>query len=196
MTKIILKYLRENLDKILKFIIVVAIGIIIGVFISSMNEIYAQNIKNTFELSKKSNFENVNIVVNGLKNNALMLIIFSFSIITIICSYILYFSMFFKGLSIGIYISSIFKIFGLSKGIIVFSLDVLIPQIFCLSAYVMIASVILNIYTSLKNDNDIYSKEKGSYIIICIISISFLALSIVFEQLVSSLCLGIYSNIS
>ena len=192
MTKKIIMYIRENIKDITIFACLYCAAVVIGIIMYNVLPIgheYKELITNTLDGTKLDNFAGVNIVVNGIKHNALFLLIAVSAIFTYICTIILSSLFVVKGISTGIYISSLYSILGPIRGTEFVFLDVLIPQVFCVFGLILFATLITNIKKTRFN-------EPLNILSISIFSLSLMSFSIAFEQLISSVCINIYTNIS
>ena len=192
MTKKILMYIRENIKEITMYACVYFIAVALGIVAYNVFPIgheYEELITNTLNSTKVANFAGINIITNGIKQNALFLLIAVFAIFTYICTIILSSLFVVKGISTGIYISSLYSILGPIRGTEFVFLDVLIPQVFCVFGLILFATLITNIKKTRFN-------EPLNILSISIFSLSLLSFSIAFEQLISSVCINIYTNIS
>ena len=192
MTKKILIYIRENIKEITMYACVYFIAVVVGIVAYNVFPIgheYEESITNTLNSTKVANFAGINIITNGIKQNALFLFIALFAIFTYISSIILSSLFVVKGISTGIYISSLYSILGPIRGTEFVFLDVLIPQVFCVFGFILFATLITNIKKTRFN-------EPLNILSISIFSLSLMSFSIAFEQLVSSVCINIYTNIN
>lgn len=195
MSKKVLTYIRENLTTIIKFVIIYGIALALGIVIYTVTPIgkeYDSIITTTFDSAMVDNFDGLNIIITGIKNNFVIVIIILFSLVTYICPGILCSTIALKGVSTGIYISSLFSVFGIINGIKVVFLDVIIPQLFCVFGLILVCLLVLDLYNMKKNSE----KMSLNSLFIALFSISLISFSIVFEQLISSICINIYTNIN
>ncbi len=190
------KYIMKNFSMIIKLGIVCAIGIVIGIIIYNFADYsYIEIIKNIFDQSKSEDFNGVNILVNGLKNNVVYVSVCYLSLICIFTPTILLFLLILKCTSIGIYMCSILSLFGFSKGILCVLLGVILPDIFCLLGYILICTNILNIYNNIKEGMKFEFFKSINSMYILIISLSLISFAIVIEQLTSTVMLNLYNKI-
>ena len=191
-----MKYVQENLNIIIKFSIVCLAGILLGVAIYKFgSNSYTEIIKNIFNLSRSEDFRGINILVNGLKNNVIYIFICYLSLLVIYTPLALVFLITLKCTSIGIYICSIFSLFGFSKGIICVMCGIILPDIFCLFGYILICTNILNVYQRIREGIKFKLFNGINSIYIFLISISLISFSLVVEQLSSSIMLNLYNKI-
>ena len=192
MTKKIIMYIRENIKDITIFACIYFVAVVMGIImynVLSIGHEYKELITNTLEGTKLDNFAGVNIITNGIKQNALFLFIAVFAIFTYICTIILSSLFVVKGISTGIYISSLYSILGPIRGTEFVILDVLIPQVFCVFGLILFATLI----SYIKKNR---FSEPLNIAYVTLFSLSLLSFSIAFEQLISSVCINIYTNIS
>lgn len=197
MKKYLMNYIKENLKVLSVFIICILIGVISGiiVYVFSVNgtkEELKSVIVNTLEISKQDNFEGINVIKNGITTNLILIFLLYFSTITLISPFIISVLNFIKGFSIGIYIPIIFAIFGISKGMLVIILLILIPNIFYIPAYVFLSTNALNLHFNIINKNGSKVSILIKQIIYIIAAFSFILLSVILEQIFSTNIINIY----
>ncbi len=197
MNKNIQKYIAENFSTIIKILVVYALGVIIGVvlfnFQSVKNE-YIDVMRNILDMTKQENFEGINIIANGLKNNIIFISLLHLSLLTFIAPMLVLLFVILKAIVTGIYIATLFSIFGFLKGIATVFLGIVLPLFLSLMGYVVICTNIIRIFSSIRNGN-FELKDIVKYIYWFIISFSLISFSLVIEQLMTSVILNIYSNI-
>lgn len=198
MNKSIQKYVIENISVISKILFIYAIGIAIGctlfIFTDIKNE-YINIVKNILEQTKQENFESINVIANGLKNNLFFIGIIYSSIITIISPLIIFAIIVLKAIVTGIYICTLFSIFGFLKGIGVVIINVILPLILSLTGFVIISTNAINIFKNINLGNKFTIKELIKQGYWFIISFSLISFSIVIEQLTSGAVISIYTKI-
>lgn len=198
MNKSIQKYVSENIAIISKIILVYVIGITIGialyVFTDIKNE-YIDIVKNILEQTKLENFESINVIANGLKNNLFFIGLIYLSIITIISPLIICAIVALKAIVTGIYICTLFSIFGFLKGIAVITLNVILPLLLSFIGFTIICTNAINIFKDINLGNNFSIKEAIKQGYWLVISFSLISFSIVIEQLTSGLVISIYSKI-
>lgn len=198
MSKSIQKYIRENISVISKIALVYAIGIAIGIILFVFTDIkqeYVSIVKDVYESSKLENFEGINIITNGIRNNIIYVLILYFSLITIIAPLIICFLVCLKAIITGIYICTIFSIFGFLKGIAVCMLSVIIPLCFSLIGYIIICNNIILVFKGISGQEKTDLKSIIKHIYYLVIAVSLISFSIVVEQLMTSVSISIYTNI-
>ena len=197
MNKNIQKYIAENFSTIVKILVVYAIGIVIGLvlfnFQSVKNE-YLDVMRNILDMTKQENFEGINIIANGLKNNIIFISLLHLSLLTFVAPMLVLLFVILKAIVTGIYIATLFSIFGFFKGIAAIFLGIVLPLLLSLMGYVVICTNIIRIFSSIRNGN-FELKDIVKYIYWLIISFSLISFSLVIEQLMTTVILNIYSNI-
>jgi hypothetical protein len=198
MNKGIQKYIRDNFDLISKLILIYIIGIVTGIMLFVFTDIkneYTKIINDTFEMSKQDNFEGINIISNGIKNNMVYIGVLYFSLITIIAPILIFLMISLKAINTGLYMCSMFKIFGIFKGIIVSFISVILPNLFSLVGYIVICTNIIVLFNYIAKNEKFDVKVIIKHIYYLIISLSLISFSLVVEQLMTSATLNIYTNI-
>lgn len=198
MNKNIQKYVAENISIISKILLFYVLGVILGTILFIFTDIKAEYIdivKNILEQTKQENFESINVIANGLKNNLFFIGIIYSSIITIISPLIIMTIIVLKAIVTGIYVCTLFSIFGILKGLGVIILNVLLPLLLSLTGFIIISTNAINIFKDINLGNKIGIKEAIKQGYWFIISFSLISFSIVVEQLTSGLVISIYSKI-
>lgn len=198
MNKNIQKYVAENISIISKILLFYVSGVILGIILFIFTDIKAEYIdivKNILEQTKQENFESINVIANGLKNNLFFIGIIYSSIITIISPLIIMTIIVLKAIVTGIYVCTLFSIFGILKGLGVIILNVLLPLLLSLTGFIIISTNTINIFKDINLGNKIGIKEAIKQGYWFIISFSLISFSIVVEQLTSGLVISIYSKI-
>ena len=198
MNKNIQKYVAENISIISKILLFYVSGVILGIILFIFTDIKAEYIdivKNILEQTKQENFQSINVIANGLKNNLFFIGIIYSSIITIISPLIIMTIIVLKAIVTGIYVCTLFSIFGILKGLGVIILNVLLPLILSLTGFIIISTNAINIFKDINLGNKIGIKETIKQGYWFIISFSLISFSIVVEQLTSGLVISIYSKI-
>ena len=198
MSNSIQKYIRENISIILKILSIYLIGILIGVSLFVFTDIkdeYVNIVNGVFEGATLENFEGINIITNGIKNNIIYIGILYFSLITIIAPLIICFFVILKAIVTGIYICTLYSVFGIFNGILVSIVSVIIPNIFSLIGYIIICTNIINLFKLISQGEKADIRQIIVHIYYLLISISLISFSIVLEQLMTGVSLKIYTNI-
>ena len=198
MSNSIQKYIRENISTILKILFIYFIGVAVGIIIFIFTDIkkeYVDIVSGVFEGVKSEDFEGINIIANGIKNNIVYIGILYFSLITIIAPLIICFFVFLKAIVTGIYICTLYSVFGIFNGILVSIVSVIIPNIFSLIGYIIICTNIINLFKLISQGEKADIKQLLKHFYFLLISISLISFSIVLEQLMTGVSLKIYTNI-
>lgn len=198
MSNSIQKYIRENISIILKILSIYLIGVLIGVALFVFTDIkdeYVNIVNGVFEGATLENFEGINIITNGIKNNIIYIGILYFSLITIIAPLIICFFVILKAIVTGIYICTLYSVFGIFNGILVSIVSVIIPNIFSLIGYIIICTNIINLFKLISQGEKADIKQLLKHFYFLLISISLISFSIVLEQLMTGVSLKIYTNI-
>ena len=198
MSNSIQKYIRENISIILKILSIYLIGILIGVALFVFTDIkdeYVNIVNGVFEGATLENFEWINIITNGIKNNIIYIGILYFSLITIIAPLIICFFVFLKAIVTGIYLCTLYSVFGVFNGILVSLISVIIPNIFSLIGYIIICTNVINLFKLISQGEKVDIKQVLKHLYFLLISISLISFSIVLEQLMTGVSLKIYTNI-
>lgn len=198
MSNSIQKYIRENISTILKILFIYFIGVAVGIIIFIFTDIkteYINIVSGVFEGVKSDNFEGINVIANGIKNNIIYIGILYFSLITIIAPLIICFFVFLKAIVTGIYLCTLYSVFGVFNGILVSLISVIIPNIFSLIGYIIICTNVINLFKLISQGEKVDIKQVLKHLYFLLISISLISFSIVLEQLMTGVSLKIYTNI-
>ena len=198
MSNSIQKYIRENISTILKILFIYFIGVAVGIIIFIFTDIkteYINIVSGVFEGVKSDNFEGINVIANGIKNNIIYIGILYFSLITIIAPLIICFFVFLKAIVTGIYLCTLYSVFGVFNGILVSLISVIIPNIFSLIGYIIICTNVINLFKLISQGEKVDIRQIIVHIYYLLISISLISFSIVLEQLMTGVSLKIYTNI-
>ena len=194
------EYIKENIKIISVLFLCVIIGLVVGMLVykvipSNSNIELINTLKNTLEYTKQEDFAGINVIKNGVISNSILVAIIYFSSITLIAPFIVCIMNFVKGLAIGLYIPTIFYVFGLGNGILVLLLLVVIPNLVYLPAYIYLS------INSLKFHYELFEiKEEGKIgltlreILKIVLGFSVIILSVILEQLLSYGVIKIYIN--
>ena len=184
-----LKFIIENDRSIRIFIFLFILGIASGVLcfkyinIASNNE-FINSFNKTLNIINSENFKSISIFSNGIYNIIITYFIIIISVFTIITPIILFGMYFLKGFSIGILISVLLNIFGFSKGLLLTTVMVIIPNILVITSLIFlgIKTIDFNNFILEKNNNKTVLKQIIVYLMYFIITIPIMLLSIVIEQ--------------
>lgn len=201
MLKYITEYINDNFKSIVVILSCIIIGIIAGIFVyqflsqGTKTEL-VNTLRTTLDYSKNEGFEGINVIKNGMVSNAILIIVIYLSAITLIAPSLVCIINIFKGFAIGIYIPTLFQVFGFGNGILSLLLLVVLPNIIYIPAFIYLS------INSLKFHYMITDKDKqGSKIGLIvkegyklILGFSVIALSVILEQFLSIGVINIYKN--
>ena len=194
MKEYLFKYINENFKVIKILIICLIVGLIAGIIVFQClnqdikNELIG-SIKSTLDISKDGGFENINILKNGITSNILIVILIYFASITMIAPVFICILNIFKGFSIGMYIPTLFLVFGFAKGLLVLLLIVVLPNLIYIPSYIYICVNSINFhYKLVEEKNKLSMIIKESYKLIMIFSI-------LIEQLASFGVISLYLSL-
>lgn len=192
-------YIRDNFKSIIVLLSCIIIGLVSGIIVfqfmpdGTKNELI-QTLNKTLSYTKQENFQGINVIKNGMMSNFILIFILYFSAVTLISHGLVCITNIFKGFAIGLYIPTLFQIFGLGNGILALFLLVIIPNIIYVPAFIYLSINSLNFHYKL-----IELKNKGSKLGLTITEIyklilgfSVISLSIIIEQLLSVFVINIY----
>ena len=201
MKKYILNYIESNFKMIYVLLICLIVGVIIGIItFNFIDDGVKKELTDTFiktlDITKKADFQGINVIKNGVISNTLLLFLY-FCALTIVCPILIFIIDFIKGFAIGMYIPTIFCVFGFGNGLLVLLLLVILPNL------IYVPALIYSFCSSLNfNYNILNSKEKSflqiflKEIINLVFIISIILLSVVVEQLLSTFVISIYQNLA
>lgn len=198
MNKSIQKYICQNIGTIAKVLIVYAIGIVVGIvlfYATDIKQEYVDIVKGVFDTTKQENFKSINIIANGIKNNTFYIVLLYSTLLTIIAPLLVCLFVIVKAIITGIYMCTIFCVFGLGKGFLATILGVIIPLIISLAGYIIICTNIINMFNSMSNGNKLELKDIIKQLYWLVISFSLISFSIVIEQLMTSVIFNMYKQI-
>ena len=199
MKKYLINYIYENKNKIRILSFIILIGIFVGILFFNIlypdlkNDIL-NDFTNTLNLSKQDNFQMINIILNSIFLNIISIIIIYLISLFIIAPYMTTLFSFIKGVSIGFYIASIIKVFGIGNGTICILTVILVPNIiyFPVLIYMLINSINFHYNIFEKKINlSLFIKE----VYYIIISVSLILVSIMLEQAMCNIMVNIWKNI-
>ena len=139
----------------------------------------------------------INILKNGIISNILILIVTYIFVVTLFAPFGICTLNILKGVSIGIYISTLFNIFNFGHGLLAFFLIVLLPNLIYIPSYIYICTNSINLHYLIvdKIQKEKLFKEliKESYR--TIIAFSLIVFSVIIEQFAAFGVIHIYSLI-
>lgn len=200
--KMINEYVLNNKYDIYILLSILLIGVFIGVlgFVFLNYELrteFISEVKNVFDISKQEGFDGANVIIEGIKSNLLTVILLIFLSITLLCKAGIYLITLVKGISLGLYICSIFTIFGFLKGLLIFFLLVVLVNIIYIPAYIYISTKLMNfnfeIFKSKRDSINMLNILK----IMILVTIGFFVMfsGTIFEQIFSKIAINIYNSI-
>lgn len=200
--KMINEYVLNNKYDIYILLSILLIGVFIGVlgFVFLNYELrteFISEVKNVFDISKQEGFDGANVIIEGIKSNLLTVILLIFLSITLLCKAGIYLITLIKGISLGLYICSIFTIFGFLKGLLIFFLLVVLVNIIYIPSYIYISTKLMNfnfeIFKSKRDSINMLNILK----IMILVTIGFFVMfsGTIFEQIFSKIAINIYNSI-
>lgn len=198
------KYLRNYIEENFKILSIIFFCIIIGLVVGiifynvinpTLKEEIIKSMRQTLELTKQENFTGINVIRNGIASNAILVMIIYLISLSLIAPYLISVLSISKGLAIGVYIPTLFQIFGPSKGIVALLLLVVLPNLIYIPAYMYISA------NSLRFNYGIISKENSRTSLVVkesvklLIGFSIMFLSIVIEQFTTLGVISLYGSI-
>ena len=198
------KYLRNYIEENFKILCIIFFCIIIGLVVGiifynvinpTLKEEIIKSMRQTLELTKQENFTGINVIRNGMVANAVLVMIIYLISLSLIAPYLMSVLSISKGLAIGVYIPTLFQIFGPSKGIVALLLLVVLPNLIYIPAYMYISA------NSLRFNYGIISKENSRTSLVVkesvklLIGFSIMFLSIVIEQFTTLGVISLYGSI-
>lgn len=193
------QYINDNLKSIAIIFLFAIMGIVLGIFLyqivpDAIKNDLIKTMKTTLDLTKNENFKGINIIKNGMISNIILVIVIYSMSLTLLSPYLISLLSFFKGLSIGMYIPTIFNIFGASKGILAMFLLVIIPNLIYIPSYIFFSVNSVKFHYSLLSEENkfiLFIKE----VIRIIFGFSIMFLGVILEQLTSNWVITLYGSI-
>ena len=154
------QYLKEYVYNNIKIISIIMMCLIIGITIGVIIFNYSnQEVKEklinlsseTLKTAKNENFEGINILLSGIKNNIPVICIVYFSAITYIPLLLINIVSILKGISIGIYIAILVSLLGITKGIILSLIIIVFPNVIYTMAYIYICNNSIVLHNKIKD---------------------------------------------
>lgn len=199
MLEYVKEYIKDNFKSIMVLLSCIIIGLVVGIVVflfmpdGTKNELI-QTLNKTLNYTKQEDFQGINVIKNGMTSNFILIFILYFSAITLIAPGFVCIINMFKGFAIGLYIPTLFQVFGFGNGIIVLFLLVIIPNIVYLPAFIYLSINSLSFHYQL-----IELKNGGSKLGLTIkeiykviLGFSVISLSVILEQLLSAVVINIY----
>lgn len=191
---------NENKQSIKTYSFCLLIGIIAGIILfmflnANIKSQLKEEIIGVFDTAKDGKFETVNIIKNGIQINLALIVLIIFFSLTIITPILLCIMLLVKGISVGIYISTLILSLGTFQGIVATLLLVILPSVFSIATYIYISILSTNFYYNVVIDNcegKIYKFIK--YIYKIIISTPIIIFSIILEEIFAKVIISIYKG--
>lgn len=199
MKKKIMEYIEQNFKNIVVVSGSIILGIVVGIILyqvisSSIQNDLVRTMKNTLELTKSENFEGINIIKNGMISNLILVAVIYLVSLTLISPYLISILSFFKGLSIGMYIPTLFNIFGISKGLLAMLLLIIIPNLVYIPSYIYLSVNSIRFHFSLLGNESkmiVFTKEFFKVVL----GFSVMFLGVILEQVTSYWVILLYASI-
>lgn len=199
--KLLREYIAENRKVVTLLFVCIITGILAGIVIYSVSgkevkDILTSQMTEAIKVTDNGEFIKTEVIYNGVKNNiAYIFVMFVFSIMLYgtVFIYLLYIV---KGLSIGIYVGTIFGIFGFFWGALVVLLMVVLINVVYLPALSFIGVTMINYNLNLME----YKREVrkvntlSKVIVKTLFGLMIIFSSIIIEQLMSNIVIKIVSN--
>lgn len=193
-------YIEENFKVLSIIFFCLIIGLVVGIILYNMidpnlREEILKSMRQTLELTKQENFTGINVIKNGMVANIILVMVIYLISLSLIAPYLISILTISKGIAIGVYIPTLFQIFGPSKGFVALLLLVILPNLIYIPAYMYIST------NSLKFNCMIVSKENSKTSLVAkesiklLIGFSIIFLSIVVEQLTTLGVISLYGSI-
>lgn len=193
------EYVNDNFKSIVLIFSCIIIGLVVGILTfnlmpnSTKTEII-QTLNNTLSSTKSENFEGINVIKNGMISNGILVLILYFSSITLIAPGLVCITNIFKGFAVGLYIPTLFYIFGFGNGIVALFLLVIIPNLIYIPAFIYLSINSISFHYKLIGEEESKIKITVKEIYKLILGFSVIALSVIVEQLLSLGIIHIYMN--
>ena len=180
----------------------VLVGIIAGLLVynfsdKEIKDILVGQMTESIKASDGGEVIKINMIYNGMKNNIILvffMFLFSIMLYGTLLIYLLYII---KGTAIGIYMGTLFGIFGFWWGILTILVSVILVNIVYLPALIFIGSTFINYNLNVLEYKNQISKVDTISKVVFKISFSMIIIfsSIIIEQLLSNIVIKIYTGI-
>lgn len=196
--KLISEYVYQNKKIVIGLLVCITIGVISGlaIYLFSNNNIkdkLSNQMTDAIKLSDNGEYIKTEIIYNGIRNNVVyILIMFGLSIM-LYGSLLIYFLYILKGISIGIYIATLFSVFGFWWGLLVIFLLVVLVNVVYLPAISFVGITLINYNLDIMEYRSESRKVINFSKVIFNISMGLLVVfsSIIVEQLMSNIAIKI-----
>lgn len=196
--KLLKEYLVQNRKIVLVLFLCLVVGILSGIIIynfssKEVKSILTSQMTEAIKLSDNGEFIKTDVIYNGVRNNVayiFLMFVFSIMLYGTVFIYLLYII---KGLSIGIYIGTLFGIFGFWWGMLVFLLMVILINMVYLPALsfigITLISYNLDIMEYRRETKNITTFSK--VVVKVLFGLMIIFSSIIIEQLMSNVIIKI-----
>ena len=196
--KLLKEYIVQNRKIVLVLFLCLAVGILSGIIIynfssKEVKSILTSQMTEAIKLSDNGEFIKTDVIYNGVRNNVayiFLMFVFSIMLYGTVFIYLLYII---KGLSIGIYIGTLFGIFGFWWGMLVFLLMVILINMVYLPALsfigITLISYNLDIMEYRRETKNITTFSK--VVVKVLFGLMIIFSSIIIEQLMSNVIIKI-----
>jgi len=196
--KLISEYVYQNKKIVVGLFACIIIGVVSGlaIYLLSNNDIkdkLSNQMLDAIKLSDNGEYIKTEIIYNGIRNNVVyILIMFALSIM-LYGSLLIYFLYILKGISIGIYVATLFSIFGFWWGLLVILLLVVLVNVVYLPAIAFIGVTLINYNLDIMEYRNESKKVINFSKVIFNVSMGLLVIfsSIIVEQLMSNIVIKI-----
>lgn len=192
------EYVYQNKKIVVGLLMCILIGVISGFIIynfsgKEVKNILVNQMTESINLSKEGNFIKTDVIYNGIKNNiTYIFFMFVFSIM-LYGTVLIYFLYIIKGTAIGIYIGTLFGIFGPLWGLLVILILVVLVNIVYLPASIFIGTTFINYNLNvLEYKREIKKVDSISKVLFKVaLGLMIIFSSIIVEQLMSNIVIKI-----
>lgn len=196
--KLINEYVYQNKKIVVGLFVCITIGVISGltIYLLSNNDIkdkLSNQMTEAIEISDNGEYIKTEIIYNGIRNNVVyILIMFALSVM-LYGSILIYFLYIIKGISIGIYVATLFSIFGFGWGLLVVLLLVVLVNVVYLPAISFVGVTLINYNLDIMEYRTESRKVINFSKVIFNVSMGLLVIfsSIIVEQLMSNIVIKI-----
>lgn len=200
--KLLEEYIYQNKKIVLGLFCCIVLGIVAGIVIyilssATIKENLSTQMLESISLSDNGEYIKTDIIYSGIHNNVIyILIMFTFSIM-LYGSLFIYLLYILKGLTIGIYISTMFSVFGFWWGLIVILLLVVLVNVVYLPGIMVVGITLINYNLNVME----YRSELGRVVNFSKVILSscfgllIIFSSIIVEQLMSNIVIKISGNL-
>ena len=196
--KLLKEYLVQNRKIVLVLFLCLVVGILSGIIIynfssKEVKSILTSQMVEAIKLSDNGEFIKTDVIYNGVRNNVayiFLMFVFSIMLYGTVFIYLLYII---KGLSIGIYIGTLFGIFGFWWGMLVFLLMVILINMVYLPALSFIGITLISYNLDIMEyRREIKNITTFSKVVVKVLfGLMIIFSSIIIEQLMSNVIIKI-----